>query len=113
MDISDVNDNLAKIALPGDQKGPLLRLIDTKINNDMKEVIAEIRRVEEILGTKIQMVHDKLSNEIKIMYCWVIGIALGDHVIRSGEEIALPFTAYYQSHLRGWLFPLAVGFHFS
>lgn len=43
----------------------------------MKEVIAEIRHLEgriQLLDSKIQMVHDKLSNEIKVVY-WVIGIA--------------------------------------
>ncbi|WP_188936494.1 hypothetical protein [Puia dinghuensis] len=47
----------------------------------MKEVIAEIRQLEarleakiQICNDKIQMVHDKLSNEIKVVY-WVIGIA--------------------------------------
>jgi hypothetical protein len=37
----------------------------------MKEVIAEIKRLE----SKIQMTQDKVSNEIKIVY-WVIGIAM-------------------------------------
>lgn len=60
MDISEVNDILEKIALPGGHKKAILQLIDTKINNDMKEVIEEIRRLEK---------------EIKIVY-WVIGIAM-------------------------------------
>jgi len=70
MNISEVNDSLESIALPANQKKPILQLIDTKTNNDMREVIAEMRRLED----KIQMVHDKLSNEIKVMY-WVVGIA--------------------------------------
>jgi hypothetical protein len=41
----------------------------------MKEVIAEIKRLELKMEDKIQMVHDKLSNEIKTIY-WVIGIAM-------------------------------------
>jgi hypothetical protein len=56
----------------------MLQLIDVKINNDMREVIAEIRKLEakiEVLEGKIQMVHDKLSNEIKTIY-WVIGLAM-------------------------------------
>jgi hypothetical protein len=48
-----------------------LQLIDAKINNDMKEVIAKLNELE----VKIQMTNDKLSNEIKIVY-WVIGIAM-------------------------------------
>lgn len=36
MDISEVNDILEKIALPGGHKKAILQLIDTKINNDMK-----------------------------------------------------------------------------
>jgi hypothetical protein len=46
-----------------------LQLIDAKINNDMKEVIAKLNELE----VKIQMTSDKLSNEIKIVY-WVIGV---------------------------------------
>lgn len=85
MNISNLNDCLASIDLQADQKRAILQVIDVKIDNDMKEVIAEIRRLEDkILITqdkiqmthdKIQFVHDKLSNEIKIVY-WVIGIAM-------------------------------------
>jgi hypothetical protein len=75
MDISDVNSGLEEIALPADQKRAMLKLIDVKINNDMKEVIAKIDQVEKQLEIKIQAVHDKLSNEIKTVY-WVIGIAM-------------------------------------
>ena len=45
--------------------------MDAKIDNEMKEVISELKHLE----SKIQMTHDKLSNEIKIVY-WVIGIAM-------------------------------------
>lgn len=72
MNISEVSSSLANIPLPPDQKLAMLQLIDGKINNDMKEVIAEIRQLEN----KIQVIHDKLSNEIKVVY-WVIGIAMG------------------------------------
>lgn len=41
----------------------------------MKEVIARMNELESKLEVKIQMTHDKLSNEIKIVY-WVIGIAM-------------------------------------
>ena len=55
----------------------------------MREVIAEIRKLEskiemvhqtlqdkiQVTQDKIQLVHDKLSNEIKVIY-WVIGIAM-------------------------------------
>ena len=85
MNVSNLNDCLASIDLQADQKRAILQVIDVKIDNDMKEVIAEIRRLEDkILITqdkiqmthdKIQFVHDKLSNEIKIVY-WVIGIAM-------------------------------------
>jgi uncharacterized protein Yka (UPF0111/DUF47 family) len=49
----------------------VLQLIDAKINNDMREVIAELKRLE----SKIDMLDDKLSTEIKTIY-WVIGIAM-------------------------------------
>jgi hypothetical protein len=65
MDISDVSGDLESLVLPTNQKKAMLHLIDSKINNDMKEVIAEIRQLES-----------KLSNEIKVVY-WVIGIAMG------------------------------------
>lgn len=71
MNIAEVNDTLNHISLAQDQKKALLQLIDAKINNDMKEVIAEIKKLED----KIQMNHDKHSNEMKIVY-WVIGIAM-------------------------------------
>jgi uncharacterized protein Yka (UPF0111/DUF47 family) len=82
MELSDVTSSLEGISLPAHQKKAVLQLIDAKINNDMREVIAEIKRLEskidmvqQKLDDKIQMVHDKLSNEIKTIY-WVIGIAM-------------------------------------
>jgi hypothetical protein len=71
MDISEVNNGLEIISLPADQKKAILHLIDAKINQDMKEVISEIRQLE----TRIQMTQEKHSNEIKTVY-WVIGIAM-------------------------------------
>jgi hypothetical protein len=65
MELSDVSGDLESLVLPGNQKKAMLHLIDSKVNNDMKEVIAEIRQLES-----------KLSNEIKVVY-WVIGIAMG------------------------------------
>jgi hypothetical protein len=75
MDISEVNSGLEKVSLPGEQKRAILQLIDVKINNDMKEVIAKMDQVEKQLETKIQMTQEKHSNEIKTVY-WVIGIAM-------------------------------------
>jgi hypothetical protein len=71
MDISEVDNRLEIISLPADQKKAILQLTDAKINQDMKEVISEIRQLE----TKIQMTQEKHSNEIKTVY-WVIGIAM-------------------------------------
>ena len=75
MDISEISSSLEHIPLPPDQKKAILQLIDAKINNDMKEVIAKLNELEGKLEVKIQMTNDKLSNEIKIVY-WVIGIAM-------------------------------------
>ncbi len=93
MDISEVNDNLENIKLPEETKKPILKLIDLKIDNDMKEVISEIREmkgemrltsdklsseiklVNDKLGNEIKVVHDKLGNENKVIY-WVVGIAM-------------------------------------
>ncbi len=67
MDISAVNDSLQSIELPEETKKAILQLIDLKIDNDMKEVIAELKH----LDVKIQSV----SSEIKVVY-WVVGIAM-------------------------------------
>jgi hypothetical protein len=75
MNLSEVSSSLENISLPPDQKEAILQLIDAKINSDMKEVIARMNELESKLEVKIQMTHDKLSNEIKIVY-WVIGIAM-------------------------------------
>jgi hypothetical protein len=85
MNISEVSNSLDQISLPPDQKKAMLQLIDAKIDNDMKEVIAELRQLEgkiqmtqdkiQMTHDKMQMTHDKLSNEIKVVY-WVIGIAM-------------------------------------
>jgi len=75
MNISEVSSSLENIRLPPDQMKAILQLIDAKINNDMKEVIAKLNELEGKLEVKIQMTNDKLSNEIKIVY-WVIGIAM-------------------------------------
>jgi hypothetical protein len=64
MEIAEVSSSLEQIALPADQKKAMLQLIDLKINIDMKDVIAELRRIQSTL-----------SNEIKVVY-WVIGIAM-------------------------------------
>jgi len=64
MEIAEVSSSLEQIALPADQKKAMLQLLDLKINNDMKDVIAELRRIQSTL-----------SNEIKVVY-WVIGIAM-------------------------------------
>jgi hypothetical protein len=89
MELLEVNNSLDNISLPVDQKKAILQVIDVKINNDMREVIAEIKQLEakmqlmhqmnqdkfQMMNDKIQMVHDKLSNEIKVVY-WVIGVAM-------------------------------------
>jgi len=72
---SEVSSSLENIPLPPDQKKATLQLIDAKINNDMKEVIAKLNELQGKLEAKIQMTNDKLSNAIKIVY-WVIGIAM-------------------------------------
>jgi len=78
MELSEMSSSLDNIFLPVGQRKAILKLIDVKVNNDMREVIAEIKQLEakiQLLNDKIQMVHDKLSNEIKTVY-WVVGIAM-------------------------------------
>ena len=43
----------------------------SEVSDSLEHVMAELKHLE----SKIQMTHDKLSNEIKIVY-WVIGIAM-------------------------------------
>lgn len=82
MDLSEVNNGLENLDLADDEKKAILQLIDLKINNDMKEFFAAVRHLEnkiemnqQVLGEKIDMVHDKLSSENKVGY-WVIGIVV-------------------------------------
>jgi len=78
MELSEMSSSLDNISLPVDQRKAILKLIDVKVNNDMREVIAEIKQLEakiQMTNDKIQMVHDKLSSEIKTVY-WVVGIAM-------------------------------------
>jgi hypothetical protein len=42
MNISEVSSRRENIPLPPDQKKAILQLIDAKINNDTKEVIAKL-----------------------------------------------------------------------
>jgi hypothetical protein len=89
MDLLEINNSLENISLHSDQKKAFLLLIDAKIKNDMKEVIAELKHLEKTIEDRIQMtqdkiqmtqdkmliLHDKLHNEIKVVY-WVVGIAM-------------------------------------
>ena len=87
MDLSDVNDGLEEMALPAETKKAMLQLMDAKINNDMKEFIGEIRRLEskmdvnaDKLSNEIKLVDSKLGNENKVIY-WVVGVAMAIMVI--------------------------------
>ena len=85
MNISEVNDGVEKISLPSENKKAILQLIDAKINNDMKEVIAKLNELESKMEVKFQMMNDKFSNEIKIVY-WVIGIAMAIMLFVVGKK---------------------------
>jgi hypothetical protein len=65
MQLKELKDNLDK--LPKEQAEAILNIIEHKTNDDMREVISEIRKLE----TKLE----SAKNEIKIVY-WVIGIAM-------------------------------------
>ena len=75
MDLQGIQENLDELGFEKAKQKAILNLIDSKVNNDMKEVIAKLNELEGKLEVKIQMTNDKLSNEIKIVY-WVIGIAM-------------------------------------
>jgi hypothetical protein len=81
MNLLEVSASLENIPLPPDQKKAILQLIDAKINNDMKEVIAKLNEME----VKFQMMNDKFRNEIKIVY-WVIGISMAIMLFVVGKK---------------------------
>jgi hypothetical protein len=67
MDISDINESLENMALPAETKKAILQLIDIKIDNDMKEVISEIRELKGEIKTN----NDKIQ-----VILWVVGVAM-------------------------------------
>jgi hypothetical protein len=78
----------------------MLKLVDLKVNNDMKEVTAEIRHLE----SRMQLLHDKLSNEIKVVY-WVIGIAMATiNTICGCQKNRATHPAIAEKAMLQWLF---------
>jgi hypothetical protein len=65
MELHELNKELNNI--PIEQRTSILKIIEHKIDTDMKEVINEIKNQ----NTKF----DNLKNEIKVIY-WVIGLAM-------------------------------------
>jgi hypothetical protein len=50
MNMPEVYDNLQRIDLPPETKKAILKLIDLKVNSDIREVKQEITRLEDRLG---------------------------------------------------------------
>ena len=71
MNLKDVQENLVELGFETSQQKAILDLIDTKINNDMKEVISEIRRLEDKMDTKFGATDTKFS-----ILIWAIGILI-------------------------------------
>jgi hypothetical protein len=62
MDLSQLNETIKE--LPEKQKSAILKLIDIKTNEDMKEVIQSIKHLESKLESKITTVF------------WILGIII-------------------------------------
>jgi len=55
MDLQGIQENLDELGFEKAKQKAVLNLIDVKINNDMKEVISEIKRLEDKQDTKFSM----------------------------------------------------------
>ena len=69
MNISEVSSSLENISLPPDQKKAILQLIDSKINNDMKEVIAKLNELEKprVFVTRIGHFSNHFLADLKLV----------------------------------------------
>ena len=55
MKAKEIHDSVNKLSVDEQTKAGLLELIDIKIENDMKEVLNEIKRLEDKQDTKFSM----------------------------------------------------------
>ena len=59
--------------IPAEQRKAVLKLIDLKTNEDMKEVINNINMLKETVSKDIKHLEDKNAERSKTLY-WVLGI---------------------------------------
>ena len=59
--------------IPAEQRRAILKLIDLKTNEDMKEVINSINMLKETVSKDIKHLEDKNAERSKTLY-WVLGV---------------------------------------
>ena len=59
--------------IPAEQRKAILKLIDLKTNEDMKEVINSINMLKETVSKDIKHLEDKNAEISKTLY-WVLGV---------------------------------------
>lgn len=59
--------------IPAEQRKAVLKLIDLKTNEDMKEVINSINMLKETISKDIKHLEDKNAERSKTLY-WVLGV---------------------------------------
>lgn len=59
--------------IPAEQRKAVLKLIDLKTENDMKEVINSINMLKESVDKSIKHLEDKNAERSKTLY-WILGV---------------------------------------
>lgn len=59
--------------IPAEQRKAILKLIDLKTNEDMKEVINSINMLKETVSKDIKHLEDKNAERSKTLY-WILGV---------------------------------------
>ena len=59
--------------IPAEQRKAVLKLIDLKTNEDMKEVINNINMLKETVSKDIKHLEDKNAERSKTLY-WILGV---------------------------------------
>ncbi len=70
MELSNIAEHLKN--LPDEHKNAILQLIDIKVSNDMKEVIAELKATREVLEHRLST-----TNRIVTIAFTVLGLLIG------------------------------------
>ncbi len=59
--------------IPAEQRKAILKLIDLKTNEDMKEVINSINMLKKTVSKDIKHLEDKNAERSKTLY-WILGV---------------------------------------